>query len=179
MAGAFHMIQIYPSEDYPDFSYMNEPHPIEAQSLASAHPVMAFYRYWLSLNDGKIPHRAMFNPFKVPSALPWIILFEQVSASDDPEAEPDYRVRLHGSGISAVIKASWKGRLLSQQMDHAVFLKRCTEFKSTLDSGQPQFSRGDMIVNHVKWVITRGIFPMHVEGGRPQIFFLGVSEKHI
>ncbi len=70
----------------------------------------AFYDYWMSLNEGMVPHFRAWDPILVPRQMPWCTIVERGGATG-------YRLRFAGTGICGFYNEEMTGQEVGHRMD--------------------------------------------------------------
>ncbi|WP_303977890.1 PAS domain-containing protein [Dongia mobilis] len=129
---------------------------------ASPDPIDALSGYWASLNEGRLPDRAMVDPSAIPSLLPLLLLteFEQ-----DPFR---VRYRLTGTRVDEWNGMNIAGLYLDElrdEGDHGAIAKLMASYRQCHDSAAP-------VIDHYDWparsggflTVRYGLFPLASNG---------------
>ncbi|MBK8160410.1 MAG: PAS domain-containing protein [Rhodospirillaceae bacterium] len=125
-------------------------------------PIAALSAYWSSLNEGRVPERAMVELSAIPSLLPLLLLtaFEQ-----DP-----FRVRYRLTGTRV---DEWNGMNLAglyldelnDEGDHGAIAKLMASYRQCHDSAAPVIDRYDWPARSGGFLTVRyGLFPLASNG---------------
>ncbi|MBV5325530.1 MAG: PAS domain-containing protein [Rhodospirillaceae bacterium] len=139
---------------------------------SSPHPIDALSAYWTSLNEGRMPDRALFEPSAIPSLLPLLLLTEF-------ERDP-FRVRYRLTGTRV---DEWNGMNiaglhldeLNDAGDHGAIGKLMASYRQCHDSTGPVIDQYDWPARSGGFLTVRyGLFPLAKNGTVSQC--LGIED---
>jgi hypothetical protein len=124
--------------------------------------VAGLFKYWRSLNDGRAPARAQFDPMAIPTLLPPIYLVE---------FEPDpFRVRYRLTGTKA---DEWNGfNITGRYIDEFLVNDRHGANRILIDTYREAWQSGRATFSSYKWptrsgvkiAVGFGVFPLTIDG---------------
>lgn len=69
-----------------------------------------FFAYWLSLNEGRMPHSELWDPIKVHKSMPWCTIIER-------GGETGFQLRFAGTAICDFYGEEMTGQAVGNRMD--------------------------------------------------------------
>lgn len=154
---------------------------LEPTDLPPEHPVRAVDAYWRELAAGTgIPTREVFNPLRVPAALPWLYLFERLpgGCGDEPRPAEDYVLVLFGASTLSDGGKLAAGMRLSQLFSGPFLERRLDEFARVHREATPVLSRTFITGGPQPGNWVRGLFPFRSAAGTPQVLVVMIPDSN-
>ncbi|RMD91269.1 MAG: hypothetical protein D6807_00010 [Alphaproteobacteria bacterium] len=153
---------------------------LEPTDLPPEHPVRAVDAYWRELAAGTgIPTREVFNPLRVPAALPWLYLFERLPSGtgDEPcTTQEDYVLILFGASTLSDGGKLAAGMRLSELFSGPLLERRLDEFARVHREAAPVLSRTFITGGPRPGNWVRGLFPFRSAAGTPQVLVVMIPD---
>jgi len=111
---------------------------IDRDWLAPDHPARSFETYWRSLAGAEgLPPRSALDPSAVKQLLKWLMIIEV----SDTSRQARFTVRLHGTGVAAMMHADFTGLDMRAFTAEESFSSRREAMLSAIERGEPVFAR--------------------------------------
>ncbi len=141
----------------------NKAEIIAFETIPEGHPVCRFHHYWHdNLDDEGFYHRSSFNPMRLPSLIPWMIILDAPEETDGP-----FTYRLCGTGFTELTGVEMTGKVVGDGMlpDYAKILIK--ELQTCIVDNEPKYSRHYIPIEGREFIgVLRGAFPIKGKSGR-------------